>query len=335
MSEFDQDRYLRIQTGAVQAGQNAADIITKYVAQGHDRIVFSGTGGASILMEPAARWLTQMGHAAAHIPAPDAMAHTDARIGRGAVVVVPSLSGTTSESIEFCAWAQALGATVVALCGHADTPVAKNASHAQINFAEDDTSSESFYIQSLAIAAAWAKATGGADIGLTPQAMAALPHALLDAKMAITPQIETWAQFLELPGPVLFTGAGSCWPQAHYFAMCILEEMQWIPTRPIDASLFFHGTLELLDRTKPLVILHGEDGARGLTERVERFAADITNNLWVLDSRTARLPDVPKPLRPFVAPMVHAAWLERISARLAQRRGHPLTTRRYYRRMSY
>lgn len=335
MAELDRDRYLTIQTGAVAAGLGAADQIGRYLAQGHERIVFSGTGGASILMQPAAAWLAQAGGAVAHIPAPEAMALEDARITKGTVVVLPSLSGTTSESAQFCAWARSQGATVLALCGHGGTPVAEGATHAEIAFAEDDTSSESFYIQALAIAAAWARGTCGAGAEVTPDALTALPRALLEAKDAIAPEIDGWAAFLDAGAPILFCGAGAVWPEAHYFAMCILEEMQWIPTRPIEAGLFFHGTLELLERDTPLVILHGEDGARGLTKRVERFASGITDRLRVLDSRAAQLPDVPDALRPLVAPMVHAAWFERISDRLAEQRGHPLTTRRYYRRMDY
>lgn len=331
MAELDRDRYLKIQTGAVRAGQAAADQIARWRAAGADRLVFSGTGGAAILMEPAANWLQQQGAAAAHVSAADAMALDDARIGKGAIVVVPSLSGTTKESVGFCDWARARGAQVLALCGHAGTPVADGADHAVINFAEDDTSSESFYIQSLMIASVWARS----PIEMTENTLSALPDALLCAKTEIAPHLEDWANFLNGPGPFLFCGAAATWPEAHYFAMCILEEMQWIPTRPIAAAPFFHGTLELLEKDTPLIIFHGEDGGRGLTERVAAFAGGITGRMRILDSRNASLPGIAPDLRPLLAPVVLACWLERISDRLAEMRNHPLTTRRYYRRMAY
>ncbi len=37
--------------------------------------------------------------------------------------------------------------------------------------------------------------------------------------------------------------AGNVWPEAFYYGMCILEEMQWIRTRPVTLPDFFHGTL--------------------------------------------------------------------------------------------
>ncbi len=52
------------------------------------------------------------------------------------------------------AYAKRQGAKVVALTGHADSPVAEQADINFTNFAEDDTSSESFYLQSLLIALA-------------------------------------------------------------------------------------------------------------------------------------------------------------------------------------
>ena len=65
---------------------------------------------------------------------------------------MPSLSGTTKESIAALEYCRQRGARVVALIGHADTPLGRGADHALVNFAEDDTSSESFYLQSLLLA---------------------------------------------------------------------------------------------------------------------------------------------------------------------------------------
>ena len=70
----------------------------------------------------------------------------------------------------------------------------------------------------------------------------------------------------------IITGAGSTWPEAYYYGMCILEEMQWIRTRPVHASDFFHGTLELVEKGVSVFVFKGEDASRPLVERVENFA---------------------------------------------------------------
>ncbi len=63
-------------------------------------------------------------------------------LGNGSIVVIPSLSGTTKESIAAMEYCRARGATIVTLVGHADTPLGKGGDHVLVNFAEDDTSSE-------------------------------------------------------------------------------------------------------------------------------------------------------------------------------------------------
>ena len=117
--------------------------------------------------------------------------------------------------------------------------------------------------------------------------------------------------------------------------MCILEEMQWIRTRPVHASDFFHGTLELVEEGVSVIVLKGEDEFRPLAERVEQFARQYTDKLTVIDPAEADLPNIPKPMRVFLSPVILATELERLSAHLEHLRNHPLTTRRYYKRVAY
>ncbi|MEQ8697432.1 MAG: sugar isomerase, partial [Bauldia litoralis] len=131
------------------------------------------------------------------------------------------------------------------------------------------------------------------------------------------------------------TAAGSAWPQAFYYGMCILEEMQWIRTRPVHASDFFHGTLELLEPGVSLIVLKGEDEYRPLADRVEAFAGGHTDKLTVFDTASVDLPGIGPEVRALISPAVLATMLERVSTHLAAKRDHPLTTRRYYRRIAY
>jgi fructoselysine-6-phosphate deglycase len=140
-----------------------------------------------------------------------------------------------------------------------------------------------------------------------------LPEGLMEAKRGFEAQAEELAQKLQEEPYHIMSGAGLTWPEALYYGMCILEEMQWIRTRPVHASDFFHGTLELVEPDVSVILLKGEDASRPLVERVERFAARYTEKLTVLD--TARVP--------------------LLSAHLEVKRNHPLTTRRYYRRVQY
>jgi fructoselysine-6-phosphate deglycase len=336
MLNFDETRFLHIQSGAVDQIGRIQDIIRRCLSSA-ENLIFLGTGGAAILMEPAVL-LLQRGsrfpvfrEVAAELPLAGSLI-----LGRHSLVIIPSLSGTTRESLAALRHCRERGATVVSLVGHAGTPLATEADYAIVNFAEDDTSSESFYIQSLAIALT---VMGERDeFSALSEALAsfhALPAALLKAKRAFEPKAEKLAEKLKDEPYHIITGAGSAWPQACYYGMCILEEMQWIRTRPVHASDFFHGTLELVEKSVSVVLLKGEDEYRPLAERVENFAPRYTEKFTVIDTAAFDLPGVAASTRRFISPIVLATVLERLSAHLEHKRAHPLTTRRYYKRVDY
>jgi fructoselysine-6-phosphate deglycase len=131
------------------------------------------------------------------------------------------------------------------------------------------------------------------------------------------------------------TASGNAWPEAFYYAMCILEEMQWIRTRPVHASDFFHGTLELVDKDVSVILFKGEDDLRPLAERVEGFAPRYTEKFAMLDTAELRADGISQEVRKLLSPILLATMLERISAHLEVMRDHPLTTRRYYKRVAY
>jgi fructoselysine-6-phosphate deglycase len=249
---------------------------------------------------------------------------------------MPSLSGTTKESVAFLDHADQNGAAVIALVGDGETPVGRGAKHVFVNAAADDTSSESFYIQSLCVALAIMQHRGEAeDAAALTAELSAVPGALLAMKEAFEPEAGRVAGVLAASDWHIFTGAGSAWPEAFYFAMCILEEMQWMRTRPVHASDFFHGTLELVEPGVSVVLIKGEDPGRPLAERVEAFVPKVGGALTIIDTAGLPAPGLSPEMRALLAPALLATVLERVAAHLEVLRDHPLTTRRYYRRVAY
>jgi fructoselysine-6-phosphate deglycase len=337
MFNFDADRYLAIAAGAVRVAQDLSPVVADRLAGGCDNVIFAGTGGAGILMEPAAGILAQHSRFDARVIRPaELMAAGSPRLGPSSLVVIPSRSGTTRESVEFIKYAQAAGAFVLGLVANAGTPVAETADRVFVNFAEDDTSSESFYIQSLGLALSVLAYRGewpGARHVLAD--LAALPEALLAIKSAAEDQAEGIAQIIARFPYHIITGAGTTWPEAHYYGMCILEEMQWIKTRPVHAADFFHGTLELIDSDASVVVLTTEDPSRPLLDRVEAFARRYTEHVLVLDPAAYLAPGLSSMTRELISPVILACVLERVDAYLEHIRHHPLTTRRYYNKVGY
>jgi fructoselysine-6-phosphate deglycase len=334
---FDEARFIRIQSGAVAAGVGLRETIVELLSDGAENLFFLGAGGAGVLMTPAAQLLDRKSSFPARVVhAAEIVAMPWDSLGPKSIVVVPSRSGTTAESVTVLEYARTVGATSIALVGHGDSPVAELADHVVVNFVEDDTSSESFYIQSLLIALAIMDHRGEfADYDRVVAELQSLPEALLEAKRTFEERAADVAARIDDADFHIISGAGNTWPEAWYYGTCILEEMQWIKTRPIHASDFFHGTLELVEEDTSLLLFKGEDEARSLTERVEAWAPTVSRRVTVLDTADCALPGISPDVRAMLAPVVLATWLERVNAHLEVIRDHPLTTRRYYRQMAY
>jgi fructoselysine-6-phosphate deglycase len=338
MLNIDPRHHLDTQTlavGAVAAIRRAA---AEEVGRGLDNVFFASAGGVALLTYPAARLLQQRSTLPVFIErAAELTAADNANLGPRSLVVLCSVSGTTKEAVALQAFAQAKGARVMAFTGTQGTPLAELSDINIATPAADDTSSETYLVQTLVLALALMEARGElSGLDETIDDLRRLPAALVAAKEQFEPQAASLAQALVgRDRPIMFTGAGGAWYEAWYFAMCILEEMQWIWTRPIHASDFFHGTFELVENDVAVVLLAGEDASRPLAERVKAFVPGAGGDLFVIDTREFELAGIGERTRALVSPVVLATVLERLGVHIEALTGHPLTTRRYYKRMEY
>jgi fructoselysine-6-phosphate deglycase len=337
MLNFDKDRFVKIQGGAVAIAEDVRALMRRLLDDGLERIFFMGTGGVQFLTQPAieiARNATVFPVQAAF--SAQVVLESPAGLDDKALVILPSLSGTTKESVQLLSFLKNKGVKTLSLTGHKDTPLGLDADYNFTNFAEDDTSSESFYLQTLLIVLALLAERGEfPDFDEIVSELKQLPELLVSVKENFEKGAAALAQQIKDEKYHIFTGAGTAWPEAHYYGMCILEEMQWIRTRPVHASDFFHGTLELVEPGVSLFIFKGEDACRPLTERVEHFAKRYTDKVHILDAASASLPGISARTRSLISPIILATMLERLSAHLEVLRDHPLTTRRYYKRVEY
>lgn len=337
MLNFDEPRFLAIQSGAVALADRIDATVAAALDAGAENLFFLGTGGVAYLMQPAYQLLQRHSSFPVFIDYPAELVLTrSVNLTSRSIVVMPSLSGTTKESVAMLARLQEIGATVLTLVGSEATPLGQAGPHVFVNFAADDTSSESFYIQSLLVALSVLKARGeieGHDRIVSELRL--LPGLLLEVKRSFEPDADHFARIVAGSDYHIFTGAGNVWPSALYYATCILEEMQWIRTRPVHASDFFHGTLELVEDGVSVILFKGEDSSRALAERVESFVPRYSGKFTILDTRSFALPGISEDVRGLVSPIVLATILERLSAHLEVIRDHPLVTRRYYKRVEY
>lgn len=130
-------------------------------------------------------------------------------------------------------------------------------------------------------------------------------------------------------------GSGNLEDWATCYGMCIMEEMQWMPTRPISAANFFHGCLEVITRDIPVILIKGEDKTRPEMDRVEKFVNTVSANVTVFDTKDYELKGISDEFRGILSPIVMRSAFQRVSTHLEHNRRHPLAIRRYYRRLDY
>jgi len=337
MLTFDESRYIEIQRGAVGLADAIREAIKEELDKGAENIFFAGAGGVNFLMQPAARILQTKSTFPTFVEmAAELVNAGNANLGPNSLVVFPSVSGTTKEAVSALEFARSKGARIITLTAQADTPLAELADVNFTNYCADDTSSENFYLQSLLIALAIMDVRGeieGFDDVVAE--LRTLPELLVEVKQAFEPRAEAFSKEIKDEQHHIMTGAGGVWFEAWYYGMCILEEMQWIWTRPVHASDFFHGTLELLEEDTSVILVKGEDEQRPLADRIERFAPTVTKKFRVFDTKDFELAGITAPVRALISPIVLAAAFERLSAHLEVVRDHPLTTRRYYKKGNF
>jgi fructoselysine-6-phosphate deglycase len=100
MLNFDKDRFLRIEAGALSLAPDIHAAIGACIAKGAKNVFFLGTGGAAILMQPAALLLQRRSGFPAFMEIAAELVLTGHHaLGPHSIVVIPSLSGTTKESV--------------------------------------------------------------------------------------------------------------------------------------------------------------------------------------------------------------------------------------------
>lgn len=337
MLNFDKERYVGIQAGAVNQAAGIRAALQTEIDNGAENIFFAGAGGVNFLTMPAARLLQTKSTFPTFVEmAAELVNSGSANLGPKSLVVFPTVSGTTKEALAALDFVRAKGARVITLTAKADTPLAELADINFTNFCADDTSSENFYLQTLLIALSIMDIRGECDnYNEIVAELELLPKLLLGVKEEFEPRAEAFALEIKDEQNHIITGAGGVWYEAWYYGMCILEEMQWIWTRPVHASDFFHGTLELLEKDTSVILLKGEDEQRALGDRVEAFAKTVTEKLRVFDTKDFALTGISDNVRALISPIVIAAAFQRLSTHLEVIREHPLTTRRYYKKGNF
>ena len=336
MYNFNVARYETVVNDAVALIpqiEKAADEISK---AGFRNIFFIGCGGTYAHSLPMKYWLDSSSDFESHcVIASEFMLMGHKRFDKDSICVFSTRSGNTKEIVQALKFCKEAGARTVVYVSNDNTPACEYADYKFYSFAEDDCLCEAIYTWMIAfLARLLYNANQFPEYDRFVEQFKQITPALLKAKEQTEEHAKEMAAKYKDVDYHMVVGSGMLWGEAYDYAMCILEEMQWIKTKSIHAAEFFHGTLELVEAGTSMILLYGEDETRPLMDRVVKFASNITEDINIFDTTHVQLP-FDAEFRKIVSPLVIYAMLERLSCHLEKERQHPLTTRRYYRQFDY
>ncbi|MCH3918106.1 MAG: SIS domain-containing protein [Spirochaetia bacterium] len=337
MFNFDESRYASVVNNAIALRPQIEAAVDEICKQGYSNIFFVGCGGTYAHSLPMKYWLDSSSMIENHaVIAAEFMAMGHKRFSKDSICIFSSRSGNTKEIVEAAQFCKEAGARTMVYVSNDDTPVCKFADYKFYSFAEDDCLSEAIYSYMIFAIARFMKNAGEfQDYDKFMEEYEQLTPFLLKAKEQYEPKAKQVAENLKDDTYHMVVGSGMLWGEAYDYAMCILEEMQWLKTKSIHAAEFFHGTLELVEKDMSIIMLYGEDETEPLMDRVKKFASTITDRINIFDTSVVELPFSCAVYRKIVSPLVIYAILERLSCYLEEVRHHKLTIRRYYRQMEY
>lgn len=331
MLNFDEAKVRQDHQNGVDMIPEVEKVVDQICDEGYDNIFLFGIGGTLLYAGQIMHTAKQLG---CSIPlylenATDFLYEGNKKFTKNSVVVIASLSGNTIEVEAAVDKAHEVGARVIGYVEVPESPLAKKVDHLVTTVGGE-------YYWWYTVVLRFMKNAGEFDAydKLTSQ-MKNLPDAVVQIYKDADEEMKNYAEkYCDEPITYL-VGSGNLEDWAVCYGMCIMEEMQWMRTRPISAANFFHGTLEVIERDIPVILIKGEDKTRPEMDRVEKFVNTVSAKVTVFDTKKFALPGIDEEFRGVLSPIVMRSAFMRLNVHLEHCRRHPIDIRRYYKALKY
>ncbi|WP_195957396.1 SIS domain-containing protein [Enterococcus gallinarum] len=331
MINFNEERIYQEHQNGVDLVKKVEKIVDEIVDNGYKNIFLLGIGGTYLYADQVVHTVKQLG---CQLPiylenAQDFVYEGNANFTKDSVVVIASLSGHTVEVEKAIDIAHEVGARVIGYVEQLNTPLAEKVDYLANTFGAE------YYWWYSVLLRFMNKAGQFEEYEKFMDELKSMPSNIVNVYKKADKSMENYAEKYWNEPLTYLIGSGNLESWAVCYGMCIMEEMQWMPTRPISAADFFHGTLEVIDREIPVVLLKGEDKTRGQMDRVENFVHRVSNKVTVFDTKDFELVGISDKFRWILSPIVMRSAFMRLSVHLENVRKHPLDIRRYYKALDY
>lgn len=130
--------------------------------------------------------------------------------------------------------------------------------------------------------------------------------------------------------PFLYTMAsGASYSQGYGFAICSLQEMQWMNCCYLHSGEYFHGPFECTDENTLYILMKGTGSARRMDERAEAFLQKYARKYEIIDAEELGMNEISADVNEYLTPMLFYQMTVSYRTALQNKRQHPLDMRRY------
>lgn len=307
------------------------------LSPGIDRVYFVAHGSAHRAMQGMQYWIEHYSpslEVRRFFPS-ELMAQDPPRLDERTLVFLASKSGTTPETVAAAEYLKGKRCQTISFTLDGESPLASLAQHGFLAGNTSESFVALFMLMQCVIGGILAERDGWPHAEELLTSLSALPGVIADAAASNDARALTDATTYQHDRNLYHVASGPGFTPAYVFGVCILMEMLWLHSYPIEAAEFFHGPFEIVDENTPLILIMGEDPSRPLMERVKRFCEKYTKRLMIYDSRDYPMVGIAPSIRPIVAPYVLQASLKRLSEHLSDLHEQPLSTRRYMWKTEY
>ena len=331
MLKFDEKKLVDRINGALKLRPQVEEVVDRLWDSGLRNICFMGIGGTyASALDAVTAMLESTEQEVYSVNAAEYNTTGHHRLGKGTLVVISSVTGSTAEMIDAVNRLHEAGAYVLGFIDNAEAPLAKLADTC-ITFAGEEQMKFSMVVDRLL----WHEGKFADYDRFYGQ----MEQYLAEDLVAVEKQADAFGRaFAEkhVDDPLhYYVGAGALFGITYSYAMCYWEEQHWLRSKSIHAAEFFHGTLEVVDKDTPVTLFMGEDAQRPLSERVKNFLPRVCGNYTIIDAADYPLTGISPAFRGDISHLVTHAVTQRIDAHMEQINRHPMEIRRYYRQFPY
>lgn len=310
--------------------------VDAFYDNGGKNVFLIGCGGSHSYNMPWQHFLDKM----TVIPhfneiAAELMTKNHKMLGEGSLCIFNSKSGDTKEIVAAMEYCRKKGAKTMAFVGTTPCPMQQQADSCFYFDVQESYSTVAFFAAlGIVLTRLLYKNGEFPKYDRFVEQLFSMGDSLSDAKDLYADRCVAYGEKHAQDPWHLVLGAGASWGEAYCYAMCIMEEMQWIHTKSVHAAEFFHGTIELVEPGVGVLLFYSEDDTRPLMDRAYKFISGITDQIVIFDTKDIAMP-FDEEFRGMVAPVYLATITGTLSKVFEKERNHDLNIRRYYRQMEY